>query len=102
MDRHISRRSFLAGTLSVAAAASAPVVLAERAAAVTVLFKDKASLLRLSAFTPLLGATFRMSDTHGTIPVVLAEITDVPVVTTPGDQNRFTMLFTGPAGAKRP
>src|ERR1700687_4730440 len=101
MERHISRRSFLAGTLSVAAVASAPVVLAQRAAAVTAVFKDKAALLRRSAFTPLLGATFRMSDTHGTIPVVLVEIADVPVVTTPGDENRFSLLFTAPAGSKR-
>ena len=102
MVRHISRRSFLAGTLSVAAAASAPVVLAERAAAATAAFKEKPALLRRSAFTPLLGSTFRMSDTHSTIPVVLAEIGDVPVVTAPGDENRFSLLFTAPAGPKRP
>lgn len=98
MDEHISRRVFLAGTLSVAAVAVAPVVLASPAAATasSVAGRSQASYWRRSTYSPLVGDTFHLTGSEDAIPLVLSQISDLQPTATPGAENQFSLLFTAP------
>lgn len=78
----------------VAAAASGPLALAERALAVV------AVRLTRRTFRPLVGSAFRFSAAGRSYTAVLASVGNLPN-SRPGDENRFRLMFTvrggGPA-----
>jgi hypothetical protein len=95
-DTHLSRRTFLLGATTVAAAAAVPVGLTLGAGSAA------AAPLTRSTFTPLLGSTLRMSNGHRTKKVVLADISDLPKAAKANDEHCFSLLFETPAGTTLP
>jgi hypothetical protein len=87
----ISRRTFLRCSSAVALLSAFPFALSERLSAA-----DRVSLIR-STFSPLLGQTFRVAGEGHVAHVVLSEVNDLIPVLKANDENRFSLLFSGPA-----
>jgi hypothetical protein len=93
---HMSRRAFVRDSAAAVVLLTAvPLSWAQSA------YAASGKALVRSTFTPLLGATFRMTGGGDDFDVVLAEINDVVPVLRPNDQNRFAAVFSAPAGRQR-
>jgi hypothetical protein len=51
--------------------------------------------LTRSTFTPLQGSTFRLKGEGRSYDVVLSEINDISTSSGPGDETRFSLVFSG-------
>ena len=100
MNEHISRRAFLIGTLSVAAVAVTPMVLASPAAAATAGANSHSSRWKRSTYTPLVGKTFTIAGSSSSF--VLSQVADLVPAATSGAQDQFSLLFTSAGGQLLP
>jgi hypothetical protein len=89
------RRTFLRVGAAVAALSTMPLSLARAAAAAT-----RPRIIR-STFTPLRGSTFCVTGEGEHFNVVLAEINDLGPSSRTGDEDRFSLVFEGPADHPR-
>jgi hypothetical protein len=87
----IPRRTFLRGSVAVAAMSTMPLSLARAA------FAARRPRLVRSTFTPLLGSTFRVSGEGKHFDVVLKEINDLHPANRSDTENQFSLLFEGRA-----
>jgi hypothetical protein len=99
-DASLSRRAFLGGAASVAAFAVLPLGSAHATAA---LLAGPGSALKRSTYLPLLNSTFQLADGRGgSTAVVLSGIADLRSAKVAGDDNGFSLTFTGPPSRPLP
>jgi hypothetical protein len=91
----MSRRAFVRDSAAAVLLTAVPLSWAQTA------FAARGTALVRSTFTPLLGATFRMTGGGVDFDVVLVEINDLRPVARPDDQDRFAAVFSAPAGRQR-
>jgi hypothetical protein len=86
----MSRRMFLRSGAALALLAAAPTAWARSGGLAP------RNLLTRSRFTPLLGASFRMTGDGQDLDVVLAQISNLTPVMRADDPNRFALLLEAP------
>lgn len=86
----ISRRAFVGSAAIAGTLAAVPVLGAVPALGAV---SPARSAWARSRFTPFVGATFRMTDGHDAVDVVLTEVADLDPVQRAGDEKRFALLF---------
>ena len=101
MSEWISRRAFVRGSAIAVVLSAAPVGSLARAATASRSLNRAAppgTPWARSRFAPFQGATFQMTGGEEDVDVVLAEVGDLRPVRRPGDEKRFSLMFTAARG----
>ena len=93
MSVTLSRRAFLAGGASLAAIGAVSGVVSRGAASVLHPDRMRNLAFRRSTFVPLVGQHFRIIHDHGSLTVVLREVSDLGPSVRPGAEGQFSLMF---------
>lgn len=95
MQRYTRRAVLTTGAL----VALSPMLLAGTAQAATATPTSGPQTMRRSYWTPLVGKVFNAKTARGAATVKLRAVQDLPSSKTPGDPNKFSLLFEHLSGA---